>query len=71
MSENLTPGRERVDPLTFVTPAFRQAHHFGTAIATLVAFPPFNYRGVQAVSASIPHPVALPLIVSAALGTIA
>ncbi|MBA4092319.1 MAG: hypothetical protein C0494_17250 [Sphingobium sp.] len=67
MSEILTKRAEAVGALTFAARAFPQSRHSGTAIATLVAFPPFNYRGMQAVSASIPHPVALSLYPSTML----
>lgn len=67
MSEILTKRMKAVEALTFGTRAFPQTRHCGTVIATLVAFPPFTYRGMQAVSASIPHPVALSLYPSTML----
>lgn len=54
MSEILTDGADHLGALTFGTRSFPRSPQIGTAIATLVAFPPFNYRGMQAVSA--PHP---------------
>lgn len=59
MSEILTERVKAVEALTFGTRALPQSRHFGMAFANLFAFPPFTYRGMQAVSASIPHPVAI------------
>jgi len=52
--------------LTFITPLFSPINTIGTTPASPRAFPPFNYPGdAGTVSAGIPHPVALLLLLAA------
>lgn len=60
MSEFLTDAVGVARSLTFGTHPFAQMPETGTPIAALAAFPPFNYRGMQARLRTHPPPGGTP-----------